>query len=255
MRRAFTLVELLVVLGILAVLVGLLLPAVQAAREAAARTRCANQLRQLALAAHNHESAKGTLPAGNTHCGEFRDAAGNLIGPFGVLAPYLEILPGETVAWDVTPKSMVCPARGRGTCDYAWNGGTAPPAPPWVSCGQWAEGPDGALRYGPRGRRTDRLKAGASNTVLLGEKRVNASTHGQNQPQNDQGWCASWDWDVVRWVNLPPAPDWRNDAPGWWGIDAFHSDDGRRFGGPHRGGVLLAYGDGRVAFFRYGGAW
>jgi prepilin-type N-terminal cleavage/methylation domain-containing protein len=248
-RRAFTLIELLVVLAIVAVLVGMLLPAVQSVREAACRTKCANRLRQLAIAAHNYESGRGRLPAGNTHCDQFKDAKGELIGPFGVLAPYLEILPGETIAWNVTPSALVCPGRDKGTCDFAWNGGKADG--PWVSCTQWFEGPDGAMRYGPVGRQTYRLKAGASNTVMMGEKRVNAGTLGQNQPQNDQGWAASWDWDVVRWTNLNPAPDWSNTAPGWWGQDAYYTDHGRRFGGPHRGGVLLAYADGSVRFEAY----
>jgi prepilin-type N-terminal cleavage/methylation domain-containing protein len=88
-RRAFTLVELLVVIAIIGILVALLLPAIQAAREAARRSDCVNRIRQLALAAHNYETAKKRLPSNGDAWFVGTVQAGGF-SVFAQLLPYME---------------------------------------------------------------------------------------------------------------------------------------------------------------------
>ncbi len=132
-RRGFTLVELLVVMAIIGILVALLLPAVQAAREAARRTQCLNHLRQHAIAIHNYHDTQSQFPASgivNTTLLDYESKSGTMMSWIVLILPFTEQQPlhaqfdfnSSVIAQSATdpqaaqPETLLCPsdsARGR----------------------------------------------------------------------------------------------------------------------------------------------
>jgi type II secretory pathway pseudopilin PulG len=223
------LVELLVVVAIIGILIGLLIPAVQSAREAGRRTTCANNLKQIGLAASAHLSEHQVFPTGGedydtppTYSGG-RPAIGNgqqASWAFQLL-PYLEakhVWEGRGAKDDLqrivqavaTPQPVFfCPTRrGVSTITYAdpnYLGGLnlTHALCDYAGCNLEGSGPIQRSLVTREAEITD----GLSHTLLVAEKRLNRSGLGTPQPDDNEGYTAGWDEDTMRRSGTPWDPD------------------------------------------------
>lgn len=307
-RQAFTLVELLVVIAVIGILMALLLPAVQFARESARRVECGNNLTQISKAILMHENAIKVLPTGgdmpwpflpnyitNTGAvfGPDKQGAG---WPFQIL-PYLE---GSTIqnqrgANNAQMQAMIeqspipfyfCPSRRRVArqqqrvlMDYAamcptndlsytdttnlqyaaffrgldsdigtatnqvYNGVIVRTNWNWV-----ANSGAGAEVFSTTPINLSKIRDGASQVMMIGEKRLIPGEYTSGAWHDDRGWSDGWSPDIIRLTSAPFRSDVRardDQATGLYG------DIGYAFGSAHPNGMNCAFADGSIKFIPF----
>jgi prepilin-type N-terminal cleavage/methylation domain-containing protein/prepilin-type processing-associated H-X9-DG protein len=269
-RRGFTLIELLVVIAIIAILIGLLLPAVQKVREAAARIKCENNLKQIGIGLHNYSNTKGYFPAAYTTPAADTSPGwgwGSELLPFVEQEPlYYNMKVTSTVfcngvggasptPLEQTPlKIYRCPSDNGPDLNwirlnYAMSNYRAVAGPityPYFSPNQDM---GGVMWQNSKIRVTD-ITDGTSNTVAIGECMFAPASQDPEDPNSKRAAI----WPGMTGIHPADGAIWISDVM-WW-VDAdtavINGPAPQAFSSRHKGGAFFAFCDGSVRFFKDG---
>ena len=262
-RPAFTLVELLVVIAIIAILIALLVPAIQKVREASNQTQCINNLKQMGTALLAHHDVYKVFPSGGTipwdvvlySRGKVPEGPHKQQVSWGFqILPYIEqeALYKKADPWDYPVPIYNCPSRrglttnpdnGRYLGDYC---AVVPGTDVWL--GDTWNVPTAAhftnviTRTGTVGSPigVTAIVDGTSNTLVLSEKLLNIEEYDGGAWCDDSGWADGWDPDVIRITDQGPKRDYHGGAdPCYW------------VGSAHAAGVNGLFADGSVRTIDY----